>query len=144
MLRRGLNFTSTRIFDTVIAARLLGMREFSLGALLKRFFGVELHKHSQKANWALRPLPPRMIQYALNDVHYLLPLAAKLEEELDRVHRREWFRQSCQRAIELASTGRERPQDELWRIAGAGARDARTGAVFRAVGQRWGYVSGMA
>jgi ribonuclease D len=83
MLRRGLNFTPTRIFDTVIAARLLGIREFSLGALVKRFFGVELHKHSQKANWAVRPLPPRMTQYALNDVHYLLPLAGELEEHLE-------------------------------------------------------------
>src|SRR4051812_41023192 len=135
MLRRGLNFTSTRIFDTVIAARLLGMREFSLGALVKRFFGVELHKHSQKANWALRPLPPQMIRYALNDVHYLLPLAAKLGEELDRVHRREWFRQSCQRAIESASTGRERSEDEVWRIPGAGALEPRTGGVLRALWQ---------
>lgn len=135
MLRRGLNFTSTRIFDTVIAARLLGIREFSLGALVKRFFGVELHKHSQKANWAVRPLPPRMMQYALNDVHYLLPLAAKLEEELDRLHRHDWFRQSCVRAIELASIGRERSQDELWRIAGAGALEPRTGAVLRALWQ---------
>jgi ribonuclease D len=135
MLRRGLSFISTRIFDTVIAARLLGIREFSLGALVKRFFGVELHKHSQKANWGVRPLPSRMISYALNDVHYLLPLAAKLEEELDRLHRREWFRQSCQRAIESASTGRERLQDELWRIAGAGALDPCTGAVLRALWQ---------
>jgi len=135
MLRRGLNFTATRIFDTVIAARLLGIREFSLGALLKRFFGVELHKHSQKANWALRPLPPRMLRYAVDDVHYLLPLAAKLEEELQRIQRRDWFRQSCGRAIKLAATARERIQDELWRIAGAGALDPRTGAVLRALWQ---------
>jgi ribonuclease D len=135
MLRRGLNFAASRIFDTVIAARLLGMREFSLGALVKRFFGVELHKHSQKANWALRPLPPRMLKYAVDDVHYLLPLAAKLEEELQRVNRRDWFRQSCGRAIELAAAGRERIQDELWRIAGAGALDPHTGAVLRALWQ---------
>jgi len=135
MLRRGLNFTATRIFDTVIAARLLGIREFSLAALVKRFFGVELHKHSQKADWAMRPLPPRMIKYALNDVHYLLPLAAKLEEDLDRLHRREWFRQSCERAIEVASTSRERSQDELWRISGAGALESRPGAVLRALWQ---------
>jgi ribonuclease D len=135
MLRRGLNFISTRIFDTVIAARLLGIREFSLGALVKRFFGVELHKHSQKANWAVRPLPARMVKYALNDVHYLLPLAAKLEEELNLLHRRDWFRQSCERAVELASIGRERSQDELWRIAGAGALEPRTGAVLRALWQ---------
>ena len=135
MLRRGLNFTASRIFDTVVAARLLGIREFSLGALVKRFFGVELHKHSQKANWALRPLPPRMLKYALDDVHYLLPLAAKLEEELERVQRRDWFRQTCERAIESAAAERERIQDELWRIAGAGGLDPHTGAVLRVLWQ---------
>jgi ribonuclease D len=135
MLRRGLSFTASKIFDTVIAARLLGIREFSLGALVKRFFGVELHKHSQKANWALRPLPPRMLKYAMDDVHYLLPLAGILEEELGRVHRRDWFRQSCERAIELAAAERERDQDELWRIGGAGALDPHTGAVLRALWQ---------
>jgi ribonuclease D len=135
MLRRGLNFTASRIFDTVIAARLLGIREFSLGALVKRFFGVELHKHSQKANWALRPLSPRMLNYAVDDVHYLLPLAAKLEEELQQVHRRDWFPQSCERAIELAAAERERVQDDLWRIGGAGALDPHAGAVLRALWQ---------
>jgi ribonuclease D len=135
MLRRGLNLTVSKIFDTVIAARMLGIREFSLGALVKRFFGVELHKHSQKANWALRPLPPRMLKYAVDDVHYLLPLAAKLEQELERVRRLDWFRQSCGRAIEVAAAERERIQDELWRIGGAGALDPQTGAVLRALWQ---------
>src|SRR5215216_5730006 len=136
MLRRGLNFTARKIFDTVIAARFLGIREFSLGALVKRFFGVELHKHSQKANWAVRPLPPRMLKYAVDDVHYLLPLAEKLEEELERVHRRDWFQQSCVRAIELAAAERERIEDEVWRIAGAGALGPHVGAVLRAL-WRW-------
>ncbi|HMF45121.1 MAG TPA: ribonuclease D [Candidatus Udaeobacter sp.] len=135
MLRRGLNFTASRIFDTVIAARLLGVREFSLGALVKRFFDIELHKHSQKANWALRPLPPRMLEYAVDDVHYLLPLAAILEDELQGVQRLDWFRQSCVRAIESASAARERTGDEPWRIAGAGALDPHTGAVLRALWQ---------
>ena len=135
MLRRGLNFTPTRIFDTVIAARLLGIREFSLGALVKRLFGVELHKHSQKANWGVRPLPPRMTNYALNDVHYLLSLAGRLEQELEFCQRRDWFRQSCDRAIELAAAARERNPDELWRISGAGALDPHAGAVLRALWQ---------
>src|SRR5678815_3156358 len=76
-----------------------------------------------------------MLQYAVDDVHYLLPLAAKLEEELERVHRRDWFQQSCERAIELAAAQRERIEDELWRIGGAGALDPRTGAVLRALWQ---------
>ena len=40
MLRRGLNFIAHKMFDTMIAARLLGIREFSLAALMKRHFGL--------------------------------------------------------------------------------------------------------
>jgi ribonuclease D len=135
MLRRGLNLVATRIFDTLIAARLLGIREFSLAALVKRFFGLTLLKGSQKANWAQRPLPTRMAEYAINDVHYLLPLAEKLEAELDRCERRAWLQQSCQRASELAAVARTRNQDELWRIRGSGALRGRAAAVLRALWQ---------
>src|SRR5438093_3317981 len=135
MLRRGLNFTAQRIFDTMIAARLLGVREFSLAALVKRYFGVELPKGSQKADWAKRPLPPRMAEYAINDTRYLLSLAEKLEAELDRHQRRDWLRQSCQRAIEQAAVARVRKQDEFWRIRGSGSLKARAAAVLRALWQ---------
>jgi len=135
MMRRGLDFTAHRIFDTMIAARLLGIREFSLAALVKRYFGLELTKGSQKANWARRPLPARMAEYAINDVHYLLPLAEKLEAELDRLQRRDWLRQSCQRAIEQATVARVRKQDEPWRIPGSGALQGRAAAVLRALWQ---------
>src|ERR1700720_381326 len=76
LLRRDLNFVPRKVFDTVIAARLIGIREFSLAALVKKYFGVELTKGSQKENWAQRPLPARMAEYAINDTHYLLPMAA--------------------------------------------------------------------
>jgi len=135
MLRRGLNFTAQRIFDTTIAARLLGIREFSLAALLKRYFGVELPKGSQKANWAKRPLPARMAEYAINDVHYLLSLAQKLEAELDRHQRRDWLRQSCERAIQQAAVARVGKQDEFWRIRGSGSLKAESAAVLRALWQ---------
>ncbi|PYJ27260.1 MAG: hypothetical protein DME90_10575 [Verrucomicrobia bacterium] len=135
MLRRGLNFVAHKIFDTTIAARLLGIREFSLGALVKRYFGVELHKHSQKANWAKRPLPARMAEYAVNDVHYLLPLAEKLEADLDRCQRCDWLRQSCERAIEQATIARVRNEDELWRVSGSGVLRGRAAAVLRALWQ---------
>ena len=135
MLRRGLNFTAHRMFDTMIAARLLGIREFSLAALLKRYFGLELPKGSQKADWAKRPLPVRMAEYAINDVRYLLPLAEKFEAELDRYHRRDWLRQSCQRAIEQAAVTRVRKQDEFWRVRGSGLLQGRAAAVLRALWQ---------
>jgi ribonuclease D len=133
MLRRGLNFAASRIFDTVIAARLLGIREFSLAALVKRYFGVDLGKGSQKANWARRPLSARMLTYAINDTHYLLPLADRLESQLRERNRLEWLRQSCLRAIEQAASERVRDEDELWRVRGAGSLGAREAAVLRAL-----------
>src|SRR6266576_3669742 len=135
MLRRGLNFTAQRIFDTLIAARLLGVREFSLAALVKRYFGVELPKGSQKANWARRPLPARMLAYAINDTHYLLPLADRLESELRERDRFDWLRQSCQSAIEQAAMARIRDDDELWRIRGSGSVRGLEAAVLRALWQ---------
>jgi len=131
LLRRNLNFVPQRIFDTVIAARLIGIREFSLAALVQRYFGIELAKGSQKANWAQRPLPTRMADYAVNDTRYLLPMAERLEKELDSRNRMEWFRQSCQRALEQAAIDRERDVNEAWRISGAGALRGRAYAVLR-------------
>jgi ribonuclease D len=135
LLRRGLNFRPSRLFDTMIAARLLGHREFSYAALVEKFFGVELTKGSQKANWALRPLSPQMEKYARNDTHYLLPLAAQLEEQLAQCNRLDWFRQSCERAMELATVDRERDGEEAWRMRGAGLIRGREAAILRALWQ---------
>jgi ribonuclease D len=136
LLRRSVDFVANKIFDTVIAARLTGIREFSLAALVQKYFGIELTKSSQKANWAQRPLPARMAEYAVNDTRYLLPLAEHLEKELDRQGRLDWFHQSCRRAIELAAIDRTREVDEEWRIAGAGALRGLAAAVLREL-WRW-------
>ncbi len=135
LLRRSLGFVATRIFDTVIAARLLGIRSFSLAALVEKFFGVTLPKGSQKANWARRPLPRHMAEYAMNDTHYLLPLAEKLEAGLREQGRLDWFRQSCERALEQAAIERARDDEEPWRIAGAGKLGGRASAILRELWQ---------
>jgi ribonuclease D len=135
LLRRSLGFVAHQIFDTVIAARLLGIREFSLAALVERFFGVKLTKGSQKANWARRPLPEQMVEYAMNDTRYLLPLADRLDSQLRERGRLNWLRQSCERAIEQAAAERVRDADEVWRIRGSGALRNRAPAVLRALWQ---------
>jgi ribonuclease D len=131
LLRRNLNFTPQRVFDTVIAARLIGIREFSYAALVKRYFDIELTKGSQKANWAERPLSKKMAEYAINDTRYLLRLADRFETELNALGRLDWFHQSCQRALEQAAVDRERDLDEAWRISGAGALRGRASAILR-------------
>jgi ribonuclease D len=135
LLRRSLNFVPKQIFDTVIAARLIGIGEFSLVALVERYFGIRLTKGSQKANWGRRPLPAHMEEYAINDTHYLLPLADCLEAELDRQGRSDWFRQSCRRALEQSAVSRARDADEAWRIPGAGALRGQAAAVLRQLWQ---------
>ena len=131
LLRRNINFVPQQIFDTVIASRLIGIREFSLAALVKRYFDVELAKGSQKANWAQRPLSKKMAEYAINDTRYLLPLAERLQQELESRGRMDWFRESCQRALDFAAVDRERDLDEAWRISGAGTLHGRASAVLR-------------
>jgi ribonuclease D len=136
LMKRSFDFTATKVFDTVIASRLLGIREFSLAALVERYFGVTLSKGSQKANWAQRPLPPQMAEYAMNDTRYLLPLAEKLEAELREKGRMEWFEQSCERARVQSAVQRVRDEEEAWRISGSGTLSPRASAVLRAI-WRW-------
>ena len=82
LLEKHHEFVPSAIFDTMLAARLLGLRKFGLSDLVESYLGVKLEKGPQKANWALRPLTERMERYARNDTHYLKPLADRLREEL--------------------------------------------------------------
>ena len=135
LLRKHHEFVPSAIFDTMLAARLLGERQFGLSSLVEKFLGVKLEKGSQKANWARRPLSPRMLEYATNDTHYLLPLAERLETKLQERDRLDWLGQSCQRAVEQAAVSRVRDEDETWRIRGSGALKGRAAAVLRGLWQ---------
>lgn len=133
LLRRA-GFPDARaVFDTMIAARLTGHAEFSLAALVKQYFGFELVKGSQKANWARRPLSGQMEAYARNDTHYLIALAGILEARLRELGRFEWLEQSCEKAIATARIDKERDADTVWRITGASDLQGRAAALLRAL-----------
>ncbi len=119
LLRKHHDFVPSAIFDTMLAARLLGVRQFSLGSLTETFLGVKLEKGPQKANWAIRPLTERMERYARNDTHYLKPLADRLCRELETKQRLSWHQESCARLI--GDTARPRPVDPdlVWRLKGS-------------------------
>src|SRR5205085_6128314 len=67
--------------------------------------------------------------------HYLLPLAEKLETDLRERGRLDWFRQSCERALEQASVQRSRDDEEPWRVSGSGKLAGRACAVLRELWQ---------
>ena len=136
LLRRTGCPTPARVFDTMLAARLSGVAEFSYAALVEKYFGVKIAKASQKANWAMRPLAPQMLDYAVNDTRHLGEIARILEADLTRLGRMEWFRQSCERAIRSAEIDKEIDPDQLWRIPGSGHLRGRAAAIFREL-WRW-------
>lgn len=124
LLRREFSVLPEMILDTQIAARLLGVRRFSYANLVLQFFEVQLPKGSQKADWGQRPLPEKMLEYATNDVRYLLPLAEILERELKEKNRHGWFLESC-RAAMARIEARDAQREDPWRIQGAGKLDRR-------------------
>lgn len=90
LLRQDYGWHATHIFDTRIAAQLLGIPAFGLAALLERYFGVKLDKQHQRADWSMRPLTPGMLDYAAQDTRYLLELRDRLRSELEAKGRMAW------------------------------------------------------
>ncbi len=81
-LRRDFNSAFVNLFDTMVAARLLGIRSVGLNNLLSQFIGVQLDKSHQLDDWGKRPLDAESLRYAQLDTHYLLPLRNALLAEL--------------------------------------------------------------
>lgn len=90
LLRQDYGWNVTHLFDTRVAAQLLGIRAYGLAALLERYFGIKLEKKFQRADWSLRPLTPGMLDYASHDTMHLLPLHDRMREDLARVGRLAW------------------------------------------------------
>jgi len=78
------------LFDTMIAARLVGETAFGLAALLERHLGVRVDKRFQRADWSLRPMPAEMQNYAVSDTRHLEELAGLLEKQLETLGRLAW------------------------------------------------------
>ncbi|HET8733943.1 MAG TPA: ribonuclease D, partial [Anaeromyxobacteraceae bacterium] len=81
-LKREYGFSLPNLFDTMAAARRLGIRELGLSALVHRYFGVRLEKAFQRSDWGRRPLSADQVSYAALDTHYLLRLHEVLAEAL--------------------------------------------------------------
>ena len=109
-------FRPLSLFDTMLAAQLLGLQRIGLASLLDQHFGVTLDKEGQKANWSKRPLTPKLLNYASLDVWHLPALRDILTRELKRLGRLEWLEQQCRAQIEAGSGGFAPPTENDWRI----------------------------
>ena len=132
LFRKWHSFVPTRIFDTMIAARLLGEPHFGLHALVKKFLNIELDKGPQKADWAQRPLTPRMEDYARNDTRHLKALSDILRARLVELGRVEWMQECCERLISDCAV--VPPADpDVWRVKGSSFLARPASAILKAI-----------
>lgn len=90
MIEREFKCKTKGIFDTELAAELLGKKEIGLGSLLKEYFGIEKESKFQKADWLKRPLTKEMREYAIKDSLYLIKLHDLFVNDLKEKNRLEW------------------------------------------------------
>jgi ribonuclease D len=109
-------FRPKSIFDTMLAAQLLGRQRIGLGSLLEDHFGVAVDKSGQKANWSQRPITPKLLNYAALDVWHLPALRDLLLKELTKLDRVAWLEQQCRAQIEAGITGFAPATENDWRI----------------------------
>ncbi|MCG6987075.1 MAG: HRDC domain-containing protein [Gemmatimonadetes bacterium] len=124
LLQRDLGTTLRGLFDTQIAAALLGESALSLQALLESRLDVSLSKKYQRADWAQRPLSQDMLDYAAGDTRHLVQLADLLLRDLKERGRDAWADEECRVLEETATAPRapgedDEPEDPVVRVKGA-------------------------
>ncbi len=116
-LKRDFSFSFANIFDTMLAARILGRKEVGLGSMLEGEFNIQVDKRHQRANWGQRPLPDFLLDYARQDTHYLIPLKEKLEKELKKKSLLGLAQEDFQRLCQVEASP-ENDKGGCWRVNG--------------------------
>jgi ribonuclease D len=130
LLQQDYGWHIRNIFDTRVAAQLLGYTAFGLAALLERFFDVKLDKKHQRADWSMRPLTGDMLDYAAQDTRWLLQLRDHMASELERMGRTAWAREEFA-LLEGTRWVDEEPGTSYLRMKGARDLSRRELAVLR-------------
>jgi ribonuclease D len=130
LLHQDYGWHVTRIFDTRIAAQLLGIKSFGLAALLEQFFDVKLDKKHQRADWSMRPLTADMLEYAAQDTRYLLQLRDQMKAALEKAGRWHWAQEEFAR-LEGTRWEVEESMEGFLRMKGARDLTRRELAVLR-------------
>ena len=133
ILNRDFNFTIANVIDTMICAQLLGYDAIGLAALLERYFALTVDKTHQRADWAVRPLPRVMLEYAASDTRHLIALAGRMREELIALGRWEWAEEEFARLEMIRFAEKDQNGEGFRRLKGINALDRRSLAIARAL-----------
>ena len=112
-------FEFRNLFDTMLAAQILGKKKLGLDGLIEEYIGLKVNKKYQRANWGKRPLQDDMLKYAQIDTHYLFQIRDALAEELNTRGLAPMAEEDFKRACLVHKQVREEKLATFWRIRGA-------------------------
>jgi ribonuclease D len=130
-LKRDYGFSFANIFDTMLAARILGWPRYGLGPILEQYFGVKLDKRFQRYNWGKRPIIEEALNYARLDTHYLLSLRQIQLEELVEQRRLREAEEAFERETRVEPVPKVFDPEDFWRIKGSRELEPQQQAVLR-------------
>lgn len=118
------------LFDTQLAAGFCSAEyPSSYGSVVTKFVNARPAKGEQRTDWRRRPLTEEQIDYALEDVRYLLPLYDALQKKLKKLNRLDWLAEEMERWLAEVQESRDRPR---WRrVSGVGNLSPRSLAIVR-------------
>ncbi len=124
-----------RVFDTLLAAQLLGHERLGLAALAEHYCGVTMSKTGQKTDWSQRPLTEHQLRYACDDTRYLIAIAHDLKKELEAQGRLAWHAEMCERVVRSTGIIKIEDKENKWRIKGSSKLDRLHLAYLKALWQ---------
>lgn len=130
LLHQDYGWNVRNVFDTRVAAQLLGLKAFGLAALLEAYFEIKLDKKHQRADWSMRPLTADMLDYAAQDTIHLLGLRDLLHEQLVKKDRLAWAKEEFER-LESVRWASDDSGNGFLKVKGARDLTRRELAVFK-------------
>ncbi len=135
-LKRGYGFHFANIFDTMVAARILGRKSIGLAALVAEQMGLRMDKTQQRSDWGHRPLTSEQLAYACHDTRYLPALRDQLLSELRQRGREQEAREAFTDLANLEPRARGFDPDAFWNMKGVRDLDVPGQHVVNAL-HRW-------
>jgi ribonuclease D len=131
LLNRDFGLEVRNLFDTKLAAQFLGEPAIGLSALVEKYLGVTMEKKHQRADWAQRPLPGALLEYAAEDTRHLPPLRDRLRALLVERGRLHWAEEEFRLMQETRWSRDGTSGDAFLRIKGARELNGRQLAALR-------------
>jgi ribonuclease D len=132
-MKRDYGFKLTNLFDTMVAARILGQKFIGLNRLLGEYLGVDADKSHQRDDWGQRPLSEEGLRYAQMDTHYLPQLRDILLKQLEEKDLLTEARETLTEACDVPVVVNEFDPEGYWRIGTPNDLTRRQMAILREV-----------